>query len=120
MRYDHPREWFEYCRVCGEMALMPYPDTLRWEPIGEEWNSRGWHRYSGEGRVWWIKNALYDAVFLRDAPTCYQLYRGNKINVERVVDWCLLCHDTIGKMDDTSGLGIHDLLRMHGDPRLVG
>ena len=68
--------------------------TVRYVPIGEEWRDRGWKCYACEGRVWWIKNTSFDAVFLRDVPVCHEIRGDGRIRLERVVDWCLLCHDT--------------------------
>ena len=64
------------------------------------WRARGWYCFACEGNVWWIKAALLSALFLTDVPTGYRLRGSNKTSTERVVDWCLLCHDTVGKLED--------------------
>ena len=102
MRYNHPCEWFQYCRECGHITIEDYTESPRWEPEGEAWRARGWYCFACEGRVWWVKAALFGALFLKDVPTGYRLRGGNRINIERVVDWCLLCHDTVGVLDDRS------------------
>ena len=99
MQYKHPSDWYEYCRECGGLAPLVVEDELDWEPEGETWQARGWHCFACNGRVWWVKEELYEHLFLVEVPTCYQV-RGKRIKIERIVDWCLLCHDTDGRLDE--------------------
>ena len=96
MDFYHPGEWFEYCRECGRCE---YVDSLR-VPIGEHWRDNGWYCSECEGRVWWIREELYDAVFLLDAPCGVQIRGSRSISIRRLVDWCPLCHDMFGRIED--------------------
>ena len=91
MNFRHPGEWFEYCQECGRCEYVGSVLV----PIGECWRDNGWYCFPCEGRVWWIRDGLYDAVFLTDAPRGY-----GPRSIRRLVDWCLLCHETVGRIQD--------------------
>ena len=70
-RHAHPSEWYHYCRDCGGLVVVEFPDTIRLDQVGEIWRECGWECPNCDGQVWWLKTELYDALFLRKVPTYY-------------------------------------------------
>ena len=98
-RHAHPSEWYHYCRDCGGLGVVEFPDTIRLEPVGELWRERGWECPNCDGEVWWVKTELYDALFLRKVLTYYfpleAFMKGGGRLYFRVVKHCLWCGEFI-------------------------
>ena len=98
--FDHPCEWYEYCRKCGKPCVIKFLDATRIEPIGIVWKCRGVQCDVCRGEVWRVGSELYSALFLRQVPTgvykvreISSLSSRSKLCVvrSRVVKQCLWC-----------------------------
>ena len=74
-RYRHPCEWYEYCRECGDLFIIKHGEFKWIEPIGVRWRKRGWQCATCEGEVWKVASELYSALFLRQVPTGFYVFR---------------------------------------------
>ena len=98
--YEHPSEWFEYCRKCGQVdEEAAYANKVPPKPVGIYWKRQGWSCAQCKGDIWWVKEELKVAVFNRDVPRYYLSKRFTEDPpwVEdrlylRLVSTCLMCN----------------------------
>ena len=87
--------------------IPPYDDLVICEACGparlhdpEAWH--GWWCFECENAVAWMEPESQALVFSRNA-VCFYTGHGNRIRINRFIDWCILCHDTRGSILDRAG-----------------
>ena len=88
--HPHPHRDFTYCSRCGLDALRV---DLRTEI--RLWN--GWFCHYCNNEIFWMQPENMAIVFCYNAPLV-STRSSNK--TERYLDYCILCHETVGSIHD--------------------